>query len=74
MLHQIRAILEAVEMTGMPARLRHPCAPRAGVLELDAAALRVLEAHYSMPQRPEYPDDRAPIEFYPNVDDRAGGE
>ena len=52
MLHQIRAILEAVEMTGMPAQLRHPCAPRAGVLELDVAALRVLEAYYSMPKRP----------------------
>ena len=72
MLHQIRAILETVETTGMPAQLRHPCAPRADVLELDTTALRVLEAHYSMPQRPKYPDDRAPIEFYPNVDDRAG--
>ena len=74
MLQQIRAMLETVETTGMPAQLRHPCSPRAGVLELDAAALRVLIAHYSMPKRPKYPDNRAPIEFYTNVDDRAGGE
>ena len=52
MLQQIRAILETVETTGMPAQLRHPCAPRAGVLELDAAALRVLAAYYSTPKRP----------------------
>ena len=47
---RLRAMLETTETTGFSATVRHQCNPGAGILNLDAAALRVLIAHYSMPE------------------------
>lgn len=47
---RLREMLETTETTGFSATVRHQCNPGAGILNLDAAALRVLIAHYSMPE------------------------
>ena len=47
---RLRAMLETTETTGFTATVKHACNPSAGILNLDAAALRVLIAHYSMPE------------------------
>jgi len=52
---RLREMLETTETTGFSATVRHQCNPAAGILNLDAAALRVLIAHYSMPEREPRP-------------------
>ena len=56
-LRRARAMLKAVESTGYKAQLNHPTEPNTvdGIIDIDAAALRVLIAHYSLPEREPRP-------------------
>ena len=67
---RLREMLETTESTGFSATVKHQCNPGAGIINLDADALRVLIAHYELKRindtrpawlEPETVDKPAPV-------------
>ena len=53
--YNLRCMLESAKNTEIAAVVRHPYSSGRDEITLDAAALRVLIAHYSMPERAPRP-------------------